>query len=196
MFSPLFFVFVERNATKKLRPPARPKARHKGRSCQFSAPRYHPVSAHTQDAGRLSERRNGAWPFCATAVSHRPLRSELQHNCIRKPFQPVKLLSLPCMPCLLSPSLRLGVFRFITKSYVTTFRGRLQGSCAHFPQKSRSAAFFADRCTLFLRRKGSDFLRPFMSPVLKSIHPYDIINLIKRTRTVQEKPHRTEGISL
>jgi len=71
-------------------------------------PGFHPCT----DAGRLSERRNGAWPFCTTAVSHRPLRSELQHRYTRKPSQPVKLLSLPCTPCLLSPSLRLGVFRF------------------------------------------------------------------------------------
>ena len=61
------------------------------------------------------KRRNGAQPSCASGPqsrSRRPLRSELQPARTRKPSQPVKLLSLPCGTDLLSPSLRLGVFRF------------------------------------------------------------------------------------
>lgn len=140
MFSPLFFVLMSGVQQKSSVPCPISQAKGTKLLILSSAvpPGFHPCT----DAGRLSERRNGAWPFCTTAVSHRPLRSELQHRYTRKPSQPVKLLSLLCTPCLLSPSLRLGVFRFITKSYVTTFRDSLQGLCSHFPQKSRSVDVF------------------------------------------------------
>ena len=110
MFSPLFFVLMSGVQQKSSVPCPISQAKGTKLLILSSAvpPGFHPCT----DAGRLSERRNGAWPFCTTAVSHRPLRSELQHRYTRKPSQPVKLLSLPCTPCLLSPSLRLGVFRF------------------------------------------------------------------------------------
>ena len=110
MFSPLFFVLMSGVQQKSSVPCPISQAKGTKLLILSSAvpPGFHPCT----DAGRLSERRNGAWPFCTTAVSHRPLRSELQHRYTRKPSQPVKLLSLPCTPYLLSPSLRLGVFRF------------------------------------------------------------------------------------
>ena len=45
-------------------------------------------------------------------LSHRPLRSELQTARTRKPFQPVKLLSLPDTLHVLSPSLRFCISGF------------------------------------------------------------------------------------
>ena len=134
MFSPLFFVLMSGVQQKSSVPCPISQAKGTKLLILSSAvpPGFHPCT----DAGRLSERRNGAWPFCTTAVSHRPLRSELQHRYTRKPSQPVKLLSLPCTPYLLSPSLRLGVFRFYNRFYVTTFCGGLQAGRADFAQVS------------------------------------------------------------
>ena len=80
-------------------------------------------------------------------LSHRPLRSELQPARTRKPFQPVKLLSLPCGADLLSPSLRLGVFRFITICILPHFAEVCKG-CARSFRKCRTQPHFSDRFIL------------------------------------------------
>jgi hypothetical protein len=110
MFSPLFFVLMSGVQQKSSVPCPISQAKGTKLLILSSAvpPGFHPCT----DAGRLSERRNGAWPFCTTAVSHRPLRSELQHRYTRKPFQPVKLLSLPDTLHVLSPSLRFCISGF------------------------------------------------------------------------------------
>ena len=127
MFSPLFFVLMSGVQQKSSVPCPISQAKGTKLLILSSAvpPGFHPCT----DAGRLSERRNGAWPFCTTAVSHRPLRSELQHRYIRKPSQPVKLLSLLCTPCLLSPSLRLGVFRFYNQELCYHISGQFARGC-------------------------------------------------------------------
>ena len=133
MFSPLFFVLMSGVQQKSSVPCPISQAKGTKPLILSSAvpPGFHPCT----DAGRLSERRNGAWPFCTTAVSHRPLRSELQHRYTRKPSQPVKLLSLLRCARLLSPSLRLeysGRGHQITMNHLTTFRAGLQAARADF----------------------------------------------------------------
>ena len=128
MFSPLFFVLMSGVQQKSSVPCPIPQAKGTKLLILSSAvpPGFHPCT----DAGRLSERRNGAWPFCTTAVSHRPLRSELQHRYTRKPSQPVKLLSLLQVPAY---SLRRCVWSIqvvvilITENHLITFWGSLQG---------------------------------------------------------------------
>ena len=145
MFSPLFFVLMSGVQQKSSVPCPISQAKGTKLLILSSAvpPGFHPCT----DAGRLSERRNGAWPFCTTAVSHRPLRSELQPARTRKPFQPVKLLSLPCGADLLSPSLRLGVFRFITVCILPHFAEVCKG-CARSFRKCRTQPHFSDRFIL------------------------------------------------
>jgi len=149
MFSPLFFVLMSGVQQKSSVPCPISQAKGTKLLILSSAvpPGFHPCT----DAGRLSERRNGAWPFCTTAVSHRPLRSELQHRYTRKPSQPVKLLSLPCTPCLLSPSLRLGVFRFITVCILPHFAEVCKG-CAVTFRKSRVRWRFFHKAAAIMNR--------------------------------------------
>ena len=149
MFSPLFFVLMS-GVQQKSSVPC-PISQTKGTKLLILSsavpPGFHPCT----DAGRLSERRNGAWPFCTTAVSHRPLRSELQPARTWKPFQPVKLLSLPCGANLLSPSLRLGVFRFITKCILPHF-GKVCKGCAVTFRKNRVQWRFLHKTAAIINR--------------------------------------------
>ena len=142
MFSPLFFVLMS-GAQQKSSVPCPAKGQTKGTKLLILSsavpPGFHPYTG----AGRLSERRNGAWPFCTTAVSHRPLRSELQHRYTRKPSQPVKLLSLPCTPCLLSPSLRLGVFRFYNQELCYHISGQFARAVQSLSVKTAFSGVFS-----------------------------------------------------
>lgn len=162
MFSPLFFVLMSGVQQKSSVPCPISQAKGTKLLILSSAvpPGFHPCT----DAGRLSERRNGAWPFCTTAVSHRPLRSELQHRYIRKPSQPVKLLSLLRCACLLSPSLRLeysGRGHQITMNHLTTFRAGLQAAQADFGEYPHFSAFCWG---IFCWRRLAGSGRPFPSP--------------------------------
>ena len=123
--------------------------RQKGRSCNSSAPRYHPVSTRAQMPGGSQNAVTGRGRSALLRFSHRPLRSELQPARTRKPFQPVKLLSLPCGTDLLSPSLRLGVFRFITICILPHFAEVCKG-CASSFCKCRTQQHFSGRFILHL----------------------------------------------
>ena len=58
--------------------------------------------------------------------SYRPLGSELRQTATRKPFQPVKLLSLLWCGLRTLSVAAFRVFRFITDTHLTTFHRRLQ----------------------------------------------------------------------
>ena len=104
-------------------------------------------------------------------LSHRPLRSELQPARTRKPFQPVKLLSLPCGTDLLSPSLRLGVFRFITVCILPHFAEVCKGLYHFRPNRIshiRRSSFY------FSSQHPDDIL---LRPLSQAHHPFSGWNL-------------------
>ena len=120
---------VKAETAKKLRPPAAPSLAGQrdeaGFICSAVPPGFRP---YTRSRAAL-KRRNGAHRpvLVERAVrSGRPLRSELRHIPAWKPFQPVKLLSLPWV---YAYSLRRCVSRysgFITTSHLITFFPALQ----------------------------------------------------------------------
>lgn len=116
MFSPFTTSCSWAETIKKAPSPCPAKPDKKGRSLKsMQSPRYHPFSARTHKKLQAAlKRRNGAQPSCANEPMPfaQAARERTSVFCTRKPFQPVKPLSLPCRKNLLSPSLRLGVFRF------------------------------------------------------------------------------------
>ena len=138
MFSPLFFVLMSGVQQKSSVPCPVKRPDKRDEALKNSAPRYHPVSARAQVPSSSQNAVTGRnrSVLVSFRLSHRPLRSELQPARTRKPFQPVKLLSLPCGTDLLSPSLRLGVFRFITVCILPHFAEVCKG-CARSFRKCR-----------------------------------------------------------
>ena len=143
MFSPLFFVLMSGVQQKSSVPCPISQAKGTKLLILSSAvpPGFHPCT----DAGRLSERRNGAQPFCASELP--PFAQTAQERTSASPHtEALSAGEASLFAVRRKPTLSVAAFGSIqvhNQMYTTTFRESLQGVCSHFPQKSRPMEVFA-----------------------------------------------------
>ena len=142
MFSPLFFVLMSGVQQKSSVPCPISQAKGTKLLILSSAvpPGFHPCT----DAGRLSERRNGAQPFCASKLP--PFAQTAQERTSASPHtEALSAGEASLFAVRYRPTLSVAAFGSIqvhNRMYTTTFRGSLQGLRTQFPQMPHSTAFF------------------------------------------------------